>query len=56
MVVHDDGLYVKNKKQGGLGRILFDTFAKDWDIAPDKEGTTLRFYVETSSLNKIGKE
>jgi len=56
VVVHDDGSYVKNKKKDGLGSILFDTFAKDWDIKPDKEGTALRFSVETSSLNKIGKE
>ena len=56
VVVHDYGSYVENKKQDGLGSILFDTFAKDWDITPDQEGTTLRFSVETSSLNKIGKE
>jgi hypothetical protein len=56
VVLGDDGPYLKNKKQAGVRSILLDTFAKDWDITPDKERTTLRFSVETSSLNKIGKE
>jgi len=56
VVVHDYGSYVKNKKSGGLGSVLVNTFAKDWDTRPEQDGTTLRFSVETSSLNKIGKE
>jgi len=54
VVVHDDGSYVKNKKQGGLGSILFDTFTKDLDIRPEQDGTTLRFSVETFS-NTVDK-
>jgi hypothetical protein len=51
VVIRDDGRYVEDKKGDGLGSILFDTFAKDWDIKPELEGTTLRFSVGTSSLN-----
>jgi two-component sensor histidine kinase len=47
--IHDDGVYVENKKSDGLGSILFETFAKRWDIASDAEGTTLRFSVEIPS-------
>jgi hypothetical protein len=54
VVVHDDGSYVKNKKSDGLGRVLFNTFAKDWDIRPEQDGTTLRFSVETFS-NTVDK-
>ena len=49
VVIHDDGVYVENKKSDGLGSILFDTFAKRWDIASDGDGTTLRFSVEIAS-------
>ena len=49
VVIHDDGVYVENKKSDGLGGILFDTFAKRWDIASNAEGTTLRFSVEIPS-------
>jgi hypothetical protein len=49
VVIHDDGVYVENKKPDGLGSILFDTFAKRWDIASDGDGTTLRFSVEIAS-------
>ena len=52
VVIHDDGVYVENKKPDGLGSILFDTFAKRWDIASDGDGTTLRFSVEIASSHK----
>jgi hypothetical protein len=55
VVVHDYGSYVENKKQDGLGSILFDTFAKRWDVASDGDGTTLRFSVEIASGNSIGE-
>ena len=54
VVIHDDGTYVKNKKSDGLGSVLFNTFAKDWDIRPEQDGTTLRFSVETFS-NTVDK-
>jgi hypothetical protein len=49
VTIHDDGVYVENKKSDGLGSILFDTFAKRWDIGSDAEGTTLRFSVKIPS-------
>ena len=55
VVIHDDGVYVENKKSDGLGSILFDTFAKRWDVASDGDGTTLRFSVEIASGNTIGE-
>jgi anti-sigma regulatory factor (Ser/Thr protein kinase) len=54
VVIHDDGTYVKNKKSDGLGSVLFNTFAKDWDIRPEQDGTTLRFSVEIFS-NTVDK-
>jgi len=54
VVIHDDGVYVKSKKSDGLGSILLDTFAKQWDIASNEDGTTLRFSVEIASGNTIG--
>jgi two-component sensor histidine kinase len=54
VVIHDNGTYVKNKKSDGLGSVLFNTFAKDWDIRPEQNGTTLRFSVETFS-NTVDK-
>jgi hypothetical protein len=54
VVIHDDGVYVENKKSDGLGSILFDTFAKRWDVASDGDGTTLRFSVEIASGNTTG--
>ena len=54
VVIHDDGTYVKNKNSDGLGSVLFNTFAKDWDIRSDKAGTTLRFSVENFS-NTVDK-
>ena len=55
VVIHDDGVYVENKKSDGLGSILFDTFAKRWDVASDGNGTTLRFSVEIASGNTKGE-
>jgi hypothetical protein len=50
-VVSDDGIFVENKSDAGLGTILFDTFTKHWEIKSEGKGTTLRFSLEMPSLD-----
>jgi lipid-A-disaccharide synthase-like uncharacterized protein len=49
VVISDDGTFTPAKNGGGLGTILFNTFAPGWSISREDEETIIKFAVSTTS-------
>lgn len=47
--VIDNGQFSESSRHSGLGSILFNTFARDWSLRREPEGTVLSFTIEVSN-------
>jgi hypothetical protein len=49
VVITDNGKLARDKSKGGLGTILFNTFAKEWNVSDISGQTVMTFTIATQS-------